>query len=582
LSERAAPFLLPCALATLLASTSLAGGRALDDWLLALLLDQRSHEVGLSRGQLDIFSFTTGSQEENRALMERGVMLPWWTTPDLKIAFLRPLAAITHLLDQRLWPEAAWLMHLQSLCWFALLLLAVRLLFRRLSGSVHLAWLATTLYALDDAHGATLSWIANRNALIAGTLVCATLVAHDMWRRDRKAWAGALAVVAFASSLASGEMSVGVLGYLLSYAVFREDRGSVSRGFSLAPYLVLTLAWRVGWSEAGYGVSGSGAYVDPGSDPWVFLRQAPEKWLLLLGGQFGILPADLAFLGPPSWRPLLLGVSTLTLLATGLLLAPCFSNREVRFWLGGMLLGLLPMAATFESDRSLLLVGLGASQILAHALLDAHGRHRNGGLSRLRAFTALGLAVIHLGLAPLLLPVRAAQMSAISKLEESAFQKLLAAPEASSKTVVLLNAPSPLLSGYAQLRLIQRRLTSPPALLTLASTPYEVQITRTAQNEVRVTIAEGFGATPLERHYRADFAGLGEGTEVQLSAFSARVERVSSDGRPQSVLFEFKKPLEDYLFGCWTGAEFVRCQVPALGSLEALSLMPDTTLLPSK
>ncbi|HET9933960.1 MAG TPA: hypothetical protein VFQ35_24820, partial [Polyangiaceae bacterium] len=39
-------FWLPCALATLLSATSLASGRALDDWLIALIVSGRAREVG--------------------------------------------------------------------------------------------------------------------------------------------------------------------------------------------------------------------------------------------------------------------------------------------------------------------------------------------------------------------------------------------------------------------------------------------------------------------------------------------------------------------------------------------------------
>ena len=50
----------------------------------------------------------------------------------LRLAFFRPASALTHLIDFVAWPRAPLLMHLHSLVWFALALVAVCLVYRRL------------------------------------------------------------------------------------------------------------------------------------------------------------------------------------------------------------------------------------------------------------------------------------------------------------------------------------------------------------------------------------------------------------------------------------------------------------------
>src|SRR4051812_32125488 len=80
-------------LATLLAASSLGGGRTLDDWVLAVIARGEGAAFGLSRKPWDCFTFTTGDVASNLRLMDRGVLLPWWTDPQLKLAFFRPLAA---------------------------------------------------------------------------------------------------------------------------------------------------------------------------------------------------------------------------------------------------------------------------------------------------------------------------------------------------------------------------------------------------------------------------------------------------------------------------------------------------------
>src|SRR5882724_3009044 len=71
-----------CAL--LLAATSVGPHRALDDYVLALIARSRGAALGLSRAPLDLFTFTTGDPASNHRLMDVGLMLPWWTDPELK------------------------------------------------------------------------------------------------------------------------------------------------------------------------------------------------------------------------------------------------------------------------------------------------------------------------------------------------------------------------------------------------------------------------------------------------------------------------------------------------------------------
>ena len=103
--------------------------------------------------------------------------------PDFRMSFWRPLSSLTHVLDHVLWPRSFVLAHAQSMLWFAALLAVVAVLYRRF----HVPWiahLALLLYALDDARGWVLGWVANRNALVAATLAFAALAVHDRVRRD--------------------------------------------------------------------------------------------------------------------------------------------------------------------------------------------------------------------------------------------------------------------------------------------------------------------------------------------------------------------------------------------------------------
>jgi hypothetical protein len=116
-------------LALLLLAPSLTTGLSADDYLFRLISLGSTEIKGFVRQPLDMYRWTTG--EHTLTLMREGV-LSWWEDPEAKFAFFRPLSALTHYIDNQLFPDRAWLMHLHSLLWGALLLVGVLALYREL------------------------------------------------------------------------------------------------------------------------------------------------------------------------------------------------------------------------------------------------------------------------------------------------------------------------------------------------------------------------------------------------------------------------------------------------------------------
>jgi len=113
-----------CALlAVVLSLPAIGSHRVFDDFILALgARASRDPALAARRfGMLDLFTFTNGVPAENQRLTDLGSMLPWWSDPHLKVAFFRPLSALTHLLDQLLCPDQIWLQYVHSLLWLGLL-----------------------------------------------------------------------------------------------------------------------------------------------------------------------------------------------------------------------------------------------------------------------------------------------------------------------------------------------------------------------------------------------------------------------------------------------------------------------------
>src|SRR5262249_50058768 len=102
---------------------SLDTGLSGDDYVHKLVAQGSAALRGFVRGPLDMYRFTNDTSK-TRTLMREGV-IEWWADPEARLCFFRPVSALSHYLDYRLWPEQPWLMHLHSLLWSALLLVGV-------------------------------------------------------------------------------------------------------------------------------------------------------------------------------------------------------------------------------------------------------------------------------------------------------------------------------------------------------------------------------------------------------------------------------------------------------------------------
>jgi hypothetical protein len=283
-------------LAVALVAPSLGGGWFLDDlWHRAGATKARElaaylGEAGDFAGPMRMYAFWDGDRARTEQLIDRGI-IPWWSDPAVRIAFWRPLSALTHELDYALWPGRAFLMHAQSTLWLALLVVAAGLSHRRVIGATWVAGLAALLFALSDAHALPAAWLANRHALVAGCLALSSFYAHLRGRAAAsRPWAIA-ARITFALSLLASEAGVVVVAYLAAYVVALERAPWRARLAALVPYAVIVGVWRLTYTGLGYGVVGSSLYVDPAGDPLRFLRTEvdPDFWTRGLGGIAGLL-----------------------------------------------------------------------------------------------------------------------------------------------------------------------------------------------------------------------------------------------------------------------------------------------------
>jgi hypothetical protein len=489
---------------------------------------------------------------------------------------MRPLSSLLHTLDYELWPHSAFLMHLHNWLWFALFVALVMKAYARLIESRWVMGVASAMFALDNAHGNVVGWISNRNALVCGVFGSAALLLHDRRRRGGNAWWIAAAAACFALALVSGEIGIGIAGYLASYALLYERGPLRARLLSLAPYALITALWAVLRSALGYGSFGTGWYLDPVKEPIAFLEQAPAKLAVLLSSQIGRMSADIYLETPPPLQSLLLVAALLTCAVSAWFAWPSlWQQRALRFWAGGALLALLPLCATQPNDRLLVLVGIGVMPVLAQAIHDAlHGLQLERKLGFARAGTwrvvwAACLLVAHFVYDPLVLPVSALMPGLFAYYTHSADAGLPADPTVRDRTVIVAQVPESGILSYVPVERSVRNQPRPQELYTLAASRLPTRVERHG-NTLRMVVPDGF----FDRRWEARSPRLPmyRGERIALREMTVEVVDVTADGRPRVCDFHFKRPLdsERYVWRIWRKDKLVPLSLPRDG--ESMTL----------
>jgi hypothetical protein len=381
---------------------------ALGGTLLADDYDHYAMRAGIypvARGPLDLFNFVSADPLERQALMRAG-RLPWWSDSKLELSVFRPLASALVSLDYAVLGGVPYRMHFHSMLWWVVLMLGVARLFYSVL-PLPIAGLALLLYACDEAHGVPVAWIANRSALIAIAFVVWGLWAHVMLRTRGLRGGQVLSLACVALGLLAGEHAVGALAYFVSFEIFAARDAPGRRVRALAPVAALCTLYAGLHQWLGYGVAGSGFYIDPIRQPLRYLTACAERLPLLVGDITLGLGAEWHFGDPPfrlwlndsgalpkSWLSFenLHGAQfTLGALAVVASLALTVwlwrSASTVRLqgvalrWLWpGALLSLIPMCSTVPMSRLTVGAAIGADAMIA--LIVVAAVHTTFGASR--------------------------------------------------------------------------------------------------------------------------------------------------------------------------------------------------------
>jgi len=555
-------------------------------WRIPLSGDDLCHESKLrtsgSVGQavMTLFDWSKYGQMHERKAVG---LCPWWTHEGRQESFWRPLSAASHWLDHYLWPSNRVLFRIHSAAWFALFLVLSWGLYRQLEERRWVSGLAGLLLTLKPEDWESLKWIAARNSLIAACFVALTIWLYHRHVRGASWKWGVAAWVAFAAGLLAGEGAVTAATYLFSYSLFLDDRPWKARMASLAPFALIALSWRGIYHAMGFGVSGSGIYIDPGGEPVRYALNLLEWSPILALDQFtGSVAAKYAMLSP--WfQPWVWGLTVAGLIALATAFLPLLRReRTARFWALGLILALFPACArTLPGDRTLLFAAIGSAPLLATflaGLVDGSAWLPKGRIPR-RLVQGIGILFV---IFHLLKPVASDVMRMIAMFWHHS-EKVEPIPSAlraaASQQLIIVNPPNTQILSYLSLSFIHNGIELPAGLRVLSSGLGDITLFRTGTNTLVETSTHGPliparprrgdmpPGTPFYHDlykeslnsscFRPEEIGFSPGDNVVVPCMTVVVDRVNSRGFPTQATFTFARSLDDagYHWVYWDSAQ---------------------------
>jgi hypothetical protein len=502
---------------------------------------------------------------------------PWWASPALSVAFWRPVATASHYLDYLLWPESPWLMHAHNVVLYVALVLTVTDLYRRLLGPGPSWVLASVLYAVDDAHVMGTAWIASRNTLLTAALAFIAMKLYLLWSCEHKRWAGWLSPLVLLLAHACSEGAIMIWPYLLAYAAFLDLRPVRRRIVSLLPMLIVTVISILVVSRLGYGVRGSGAYIDPRVDPRAFIEHAVVRFPDLLRVEFGLSDE----VGSQLWHSALRPVQALFLA----LWLPLLFAVPGRFWRSSQMLyflvamagALVPLCSIGSIARLLYIPGFGAhgfTAVLIASCLSAVSqgriRQRVGLLAARTAICAQAtIAVLGLVYGPRF-------WTAIHQEVLREMRTLPSGLVLANSILNVVNTSDFLAASFVAGYRAQFGMPGPRSMHILGVSTSPVRVTRLSATEFALEPNGGYlrdATSELSRSRREPFL---VGSRVPVDGAEVEIAEVTADGRPARIVVRTAHDLDSpsYIWVQWDAAvrRFVTAPIPSPG--ESLILRP--------
>lgn len=301
------------AAAFLIRLPGLATGLFADDFVQHWTLEHGSYGPELRPWALFEFGTALGFEQAETELSGA----PWWTSPDWKARFLRPLSSVAIWLEHELAP-CPWGHQAIALALLLALLASVGALARAMGSSPAATTLAIALLAVEESTHLPVAWTANRNSLLEALFGVLALLA--VVRSGAHPIRAALLGTAFAAAAAASKESGAIFLLLVAFALPARIGGAgraahhLHRLIPLAVLCIHALVFIAGsygarslyypepWTEPGV-VMVRGAttalfaplsLLSPASiDLWIFHPADPATWLTTLSGAIACIAVAL-------------------------------------------------------------------------------------------------------------------------------------------------------------------------------------------------------------------------------------------------------------------------------------------------
>jgi hypothetical protein len=543
---------------------------------------------------LNLYGFSWDYSRRFRIGQDRG-FFPWWASDQIRTNFFRPLSSLTLAFDYSLWPDMPLLMHVHSLLWFCLLIVLTYQLYRSVSGSAVVAGISILLFIVDDVFTGPAGWISNRHAVVAMvfSVLCVGLYHQGVSKRKWPYIAGACG--AYALALLASEMGLVTFAYLFAYLLVLDRDKWLGRVKRVAPFVLITVAWRLVYTVLGYGASGTLLYIDPILSPADFITQLLIRAPVLLFSAVGLPVVEMLLAFSPHAAAILAVVCLIPLGLLALAAYPVLkAHRTSAFWLIGLLVAVIPLVSGIPQNRNLGLVSLGVMALAGQFFVDVATAKKSGPLTTfqrilLRIATPI-LLILYLVVSPIVVISSPASTQTMAE-DQARAADFGSAPELAEQHLYVINPPGAMsfMAG-----LFPRLFTDKPfpaSINYLSSGFAPVHIKRVDARTIVVTPEGGYTPLPgpiiddatgmvthvhLENVYRTleGFSynprnPMQVGQVVALSEVTVEVTEMTNDGRIAQARFTFAHPLEDdrYVWLLWgeDTSTYTRVQMPPVG-----------------
>jgi hypothetical protein len=532
----------------------------------------------------DLFNYCgPGGKEE----VHRGVSMgkyPWWIYPELRLAFFRPLSALSHYFDYIVWPKRFSLMHAHNILWYIGILIVLGVYYRRMAPVGWVAGLALLFYCVDEARVESVGWIASRNTLMTAFFCIVTLISYDKWRRDGWRWGSIATPVLYVIAHLCSEGAWGLWAYFIAYAWFLDRTTPVRRLISLLPMFLISVVWRSVYNAFGYGTYATFYYFDPINSLMRYLGELPERLLICFGELFYFFPRNAYFGGVDAGSDydfILFILSLLIIPTAWVFFSMMRSSREARYWLASAFLICVPLSTVYPMPRLFLVASISGCPLMAQAIAFSVGYFRRSEGSTPRPlwrivaarFTQLLtvlLAVFWLGLhlvaAPFFAIQRSDALRSILHYGEAHADLIPSGPEISRKTMVIINTPD----LYPTLFSLTRRKDGAPIYpqpsIIIGETTNAFIIRRESKTTLSIRLNKGFFQSPYSLFIRDSIFPIPNGYRVKQLDFLITVEQITEDGRPIIVRIDHPDPdATNLIWVVWNGQKFSRISLPPIG-----------------